>query len=121
MWKNLNEFYSQNPIRRASPEADYGAHWLQSPWRSTWRVAYVKDTGEVYALYQGQQQGPVVLLGKVKADPTPTGEDQWSPAAPLYYETLNKILNNWPKVCGSTNNGLQWIKDQIAKAHQQAD
>ena len=51
MWKNLDEFYNQNPARRSSPETDYGAQWLQHPWRSKWRVAYIKDTGEVYALH----------------------------------------------------------------------
>ena len=79
-FKNVGEFYSDNSARRRSPEADYGVHWKLEGWPNSWRVSYVRDTGEIYAVQQeatrtgilptgeiiianGLEEGPVLLLG----------------------------------------------------------
>ena len=81
------------------PEADYGVHWRQHPWPGAWRVSYVRDTGEVYALHQ--DQGPLLVLGWVAPDPQE-----------IYYATLELILDGWPAVCGQ-RNGLGWVKERL--------
>ena len=84
-FKNVGEFYSDNSARRRSPEADYGVHWKLEGWPNSWRVSYVRDTGEIYAVHQGQiqtgilptgeiiianglEEGPVLLLGHFPID-----------------------------------------------------
>ena len=79
-FKNVEEFYSDNSARRRSPEADYGVHWKLEGWPNSWRVSYVRDTGEIYAVQQeatrtgilptgeiiianGLEEEPVLLLG----------------------------------------------------------
>ena len=68
-FKHLEHFYSANPARRFSPEAGYGVHWRRTGWTGNWRVSYVRDTGEVYALPGGPGDGPLLLLGTFPPDP----------------------------------------------------
>ena len=67
LYQTLQAFYDADPRRGCSPEADYGVHWRQHPWPGTWRVSYVKATGEVYALHQ--DQGPLLVPGLGGAGP----------------------------------------------------
>ena len=99
LYRTLQAFYDADPRRRRSPEADYGAHWRQHPWPGTWRVSYVRDTGEVYALHQ--DQGPLLILSWVAPDPQE-----------IYYATLDLILDGWPAVCGQRNS-LDWVKESL--------
>ena len=84
---NVQEFYNDNHARRTSPEADYGSQWT-TPDRQSYRVSYIQDTGEVYAVnLSGITEGPVHLLGLVPPDPVP---DQ---SREHYYRTLDNILD----------------------------
>ena len=57
IFEGLEHFESTEPARRSSPDIDYGFHWRLTGWTGSWRVSYVRDTGEVYALHGGQKQG----------------------------------------------------------------
>jgi hypothetical protein len=97
--------------RHFSPEADYGVHWHDGDERwPEWRVSYIRDTGEVYAVCTGRGLGPVWLLGVVPADPVT------NPDRETYYRTLDKILGGWAdwEVSGMR---LQWIIGRLA-AHR---
>ncbi len=84
-FENIEAFYSDNSARRRSPAADYGVHWRLEGWPNSWRVSYVRDTGEIYAVQQGPrrsgilptreivittspEEGPVLLLGHFPID-----------------------------------------------------
>ena len=120
------EFYSDNPARRRSPETDYGVHWRLDGWAGTWRVSYVRDTGEVYAVFQGPTQsgrlptgeiiiatgpeeGPVLLLGHFPWKPSDLEE-----AGPrdVYYRSLELLLEGWPERCVQPN-GLVWVIEKL--------
>ena len=106
MYRSIEEFYDTDPSRRHSNEADYGAHWRVHPWR----VSYVRDTGEVYAVRQnGRPQGRVLVLGVVPADEV-TDERR-----DLYYRTQEGVLEGWPEPCTRTE-GLWWVRDRLAAA-----
>ena len=101
------EFYSDNPARRRSPETDYGVHWKLEGWPNSWRVSYVRDTGEVYAMFQGPTQfgqlptgETVVSIGKEEGSVLLLGHFPWQPsdmeeAGPrdVYYHGLEHLLS----------------------------
>ena len=98
------EFYTENPDRRWSEEADYGGYWRLEPWEGRWRVSYVRKTGEVYAVNHGV--GPVIVLGWVQPDPVADERKE------LYYRTLEKVLEGW----GEARRGgwsLKWVAERL--------
>ena len=106
---NIEAFYSENEARRRSPEADYGVWWRDGGSRESWRVSYVRDTGEVYAV-----QGAVEVLGVVppdQEDPLVPGRRVWGRT---YYRTLDRILEGWSEHCGRLNS-LAWVREQLAE------
>ena len=107
MFRTLDDYYAGDLRRRCSPEADYGVHWRLTPWDYYWRVSYVRDTGEVYAVHQGSTIGPVFVLAIVKPDPVPDGDRRL-----LYYATLDAILDGWPEQCGRPDS-LRWVRDRL--------
>ena len=121
-FKNVEEFYSNNSARLRSPEADYGVHWKLEGWPNSWRVSYVRDTGEIYAVHQGPirtgilptgeiiianglEEGPVLMLGHFPIDQETGPRD-------VYYHSLEKHLEGWPERCGLPN-GLVWVIDKL--------
>ena len=121
-FKNVDEFYSDNSARRRSPEADYGVHWKLDGWPNSWRVSYVRDTGEIYAVHQGPiqtgilptgeiiianglEEGPVLLLGLFPIDEEDGPRD-------VYYRSLEKHLEGWPERCVQPN-GLVWVIEKL--------
>ena len=70
-YTSLERFYSQDPRRRYSGEADYGCYWRRHyyPNATRWRVSYVEATGEIYAVeLGGENDGRVVVIGVVLPD-----------------------------------------------------
>ena len=127
-FEDLESFYSDNPARRRSPEAGYGVHWRLAGWAGTWRVSYVRDTGEVYALFQGPTQvgvlptgetfvssgkgaSPVLALGTFPVDENAKPSD-------VYYRGLEQFLADWTKHCGEPN-GLAWMIQRIGEAQDE--
>ena len=64
-FKNVEEFHSDSSALRFSPEADYGVHWKLEGWPNSWRVSYVRDTGEVYAVQQGPISSGILPTGEI--------------------------------------------------------
>jgi hypothetical protein len=112
---SLEAFYNDRPPaeRRYSPEADYGVHWHDSDrtWPS-WRVSYVKATGEVCAV---ELRSPfrVRVLGVIPADNPAEDPGRHGGGWGRYYFTLDAILDGWadPDVSG---HDLAWIERKLA-------
>ena len=124
-FRDLKSFYNDNPARLSSPEADYGAHWRLDGWSGTWRVSYVRNTGEVYAVRQGpycmgtlptgetfvspgQGESPVLVLGIFPPDPDAGPAD-------IYYRGLDAHLKEWPRRSFQPD-GLKWLMDRMTKS-----
>ena len=104
VYLTLEDFYANRPERRNREEADYGVHWRLEGWPHKWRVSYVRNTGEIYAVHQQLQgindserpssYGPLFVVGQVPPDPVPEGN-----LRQLFYQTLEDILDGWPAHC----------------------
>ncbi len=110
MYPTLEAYYAADERRRRSEEADYGVHWRLHGWEYRWRVSYVRNTGEIYAVHQGATIGPVFILGYMVPDPV-SGRGRGS----LFYRTLDDILSGWPEYC-TRQDGLNWLRDRLARA-----
>ena len=64
MYPTLDAYYAADERRLRSEEADYGVRWRLDGWEYRWRVSYVRNTGEIYAVNQGCTIGPVFVLAR---------------------------------------------------------
>ena len=113
MYPTLEAYYAADERRLRSEECDYGVHWRLDSWEYRWRVSYVRNTGEIYAVHQGSTIGPVFILATVEPDPVPDGDRR-----SLFYATLENILDGWPEQCGRPDS-QRWIRDRLASADVQ--
>ena len=105
-YATLKEFYDANQTRRQSPEADYGVHWTKAGDQARWRVSYIRDTGEIYTLRQGDpKNSPVEILGTHRADTVPEGE--------LWYASLESRLVGWAEACPRPDS-LAWLRGRLS-------
>ena len=102
IFNSIEDFYGKDERRRTSPEADYGVHWRQSGFRGRFRISYVKDTEEIYAVQDGEKL--VIVLGKFPAD-----------QADLYYGTLDRALEDWAEQCPQNQDGLSWVIQRLER------
>ena len=112
MYPTLQAFYdADREGRLRSEEADYGVMWRLDGWEGQWRVAYVRNTGEIYATQDrvASGAGPVFVLGRIPADDVAEG------VRGVFYSSLDALLEGWPKLCGQPD-GLRWLHDRIRAA-----
>lgn len=93
-WIAKSEFFTEKRLR--SPEIDFGVWWRNGKEYPTFRVSYIKDTGEFYAI--NNQTKTVSLLGKIK----PTDS----------YEEAEHVLKSWSEECGGMYS-LDWVRNKI--------
>lgn len=110
-FKDVEDFYDQNPDRRFSEEADYGVHWRLAHPFERFRVSYIKATGELYQVGDGGR-GPVILLGTFPVDQD-AGDDWRRP----WYKGLNRHLregepDGWGHQCTKPNS-LLWLLSRL--------
>lgn len=111
-YPTLRAFYDDDLRRCRSEETDYGSLWRVTGSPYTWRVSYVKATGEIYAVQLRRCEGPVYVLGVVPPDP----EDRRSWPRRHYYDTLDRVLEGHPKAARNPD-AFGWIRGRI-NAHQ---
>jgi hypothetical protein len=90
----LNDFYAEDPRRARSRERDLGLRWRGLD-RSTYRAAWVADTGELYTVRHGSstEAGRVTVLARLGAD------------------RLERELDGWREVCDSGEPGTyEWLR-----------
>ena len=108
MYPTLEAYYADDERRLRSEECDYGAHWRLKGWEGLWRISYVRDIGEIYAVHQGSTLGPVFILAIIPLDPEAYGDRK-----SLFYATLDGILDGQPEQCGRPDS-LRRVKDRLA-------
>jgi hypothetical protein len=94
----LQEFYASDPRRAHSHEVDYGSLWRESAPVPTYRLAWVENTGELYAVQLSEadeRNDPVEVLGVL-----------WS------WQQVDSCLAGWPERCGGQRS-LLWARERV--------
>jgi hypothetical protein len=98
---DIEEFYDQDPRRRASDEIEFGREWSEGERR--FEVSWVADTGEVYVMAEpysrreiSTESVTVEILGVVK------GRD-----------AINSVLAGWQEAMAKPNS-LAWVRERVA-------
>ena len=99
---NLDSFYDDNPLRLRSEQAHYGYWWTDDSPAVRWRVSYIQDTGEVYAVADTIGEG-MKLLGVV-----PLGARKVSAL-----RTLDKLMEGWREL---PHRELSWVRHRLELA-----
>jgi len=98
---DIEEFYDQDPRRRASDEIEFGREWSEAGLR--FEVSWVADTGEVYVMGEpysrreiSTESVTVEVLGVIK------GQD-----------AINSSLAGWREAMAKPNS-LAWVRERVA-------
>ena len=57
-YEDESAFHAADPRRKASDEVDLGATWRSPGSEDAWRLAWLRDTGELYLCSAGGYPGP---------------------------------------------------------------
>ena len=98
---DIEEFYDQDPRRRASDEVQFGRQWYEDDMR--YEVAWVADTGEVYAMAEPYSRRGITtesltveILGVVEGR-----------------EAIDAALTGWQDAM-SQPDGVAWVRARVA-------
>jgi hypothetical protein len=98
---DIEEFYDQDPRRRASDEIEFGREWSEGDLR--FEVSWVADTGEVYVMGEpysrreiSTESVTVEVLGVIKGR-----------------EAVNSALAAWQEAMAEPNS-LAWVRERVA-------
>ena len=98
---DIEEFYDQDPRRRASDETEFGREWSEDDRR--FEVSWIADTGEVYVMAEpysrreiSTESVTVEVLGVIK------GRD-----------AINSALAGWREAMAKPNS-LTWMRARVA-------
>ena len=98
---DIEEFYDQDPRRRASDEIEFGREWSEDDRR--FEISWVADTGEVYVMAEPYSRGEistesvtVEVLGVIN------GRD-----------AIDSALAGWREAMAKPNS-LTWMRERVA-------
>ena len=109
---NIEEYYGENAERRYSVEADYGFHWRLDGEPERWRVSYVRNTGEVYAVRLAERapgRDVVEVLGTFPGRPGAGCTDIYYRGLDAPTWTAGGCAAGCPGACRGCGNGWRWL------------
>ena len=96
-WPDEQAFHTADPRRRQSGEIDFGATWREQGSADAWRVAWLRDTGELYRCradaYDGSCSDVTVL-------------------AVLAEDAVEQVLDGW-REAREGDDGLGWLGERM--------
>jgi hypothetical protein len=96
---SLEAFYAASSMRARSREVDVGLYWREGYDGPTCRAAWIRDTGEVYAVRHGRPEdggGRVEILGRFAGEPE-----------------MRRAFDGWREVCGQPDS-TSWLRRRAA-------
>ena len=91
-------FQTADPRRRTSDEVDFGATWRVAGSDDAWRLAWLRETGELYVCSAGGYPGPsqqVRVLAVIPAE-----------------HDLDLVLDGW-REHRAAEDGLTWLAGRV--------
>ena len=97
---DIEEFYDQDPRRRASDEIEFGHEWYENGLR--FEVAWVVDTGEVYSMAEDSRRRVSTQSVTVEVLAVIEGRD-----------AINSVLTGWQDAM-SQPDSLAWVRARLS-------
>jgi hypothetical protein len=97
-----NVFHTADPRRRSSDEVDLGATWRAAGSEGSedaWRLAWLRDTGELYLCQAGGYPGPSQHVRVLAVVPTEA--------------ELDALLDGW-RDHRTDEDGLAWLRSRLS-------
>src|SRR5262249_13209449 len=100
---DIDEFYDQDPRRRASEEIEFGTEWYENGLR--FEVCWIVDTGELYVMAEPYSRREISAASvTVEILAVIHGRD-----------TVNSLLAGWRDEMAKPN-GLAWVRARVPPA-----
>ena len=97
-WPDEQAFQAADPRRRSSSEVDLGATWRYSGQPDAHRVAWLRDTGELYLCKADGYDGSCTDVGVLAVIPSE--------------ELLDTVLYGWQDA-RTAPDGLEWLLGRL--------
>ncbi len=100
-WPDESAFHADNPVRRSSAELDLGATWRWGASNDAWRLAWVRDTGELYVCRADGYDGSctdVAVLAVLRSE-----------------DAVDVVLDGW-REHRTDPDGLAWLDARLTSA-----
>jgi hypothetical protein len=93
-------FQTADPRRRTSDEVDLGATWRDPGSDDLWRLAWLRETGELYVCQAGGYPGPSAHVRVIAIVPTEA--------------ELDVLLDGWREQ-RTSDDGLAWLRSRVSR------
>ena len=109
---NIEEFYDEDPRRRASDEIEYGTDWTDSKGVRC-EISWIADTGEIYAMAEPTEPigsdgfGDLYVQG-MPADAVTVELLGHSPSR----EDVEQVLEGWAEAMAEPGS-LNWVRARV--------
>jgi hypothetical protein len=103
MSMDMEDFYDQDPRRRASDELEFGREWSENGLR--FEVSWIADTGEVYVMAEPYSRREITTAS-VTVEVLGVSEGR---------DAINSALAGWREAMAKPNS-LAWVRERIAGA-----
>lgn len=97
-WPDEQAFHQEDPRRRQSAEVDFGATWRYDGDSEAYRVAWLRDTGELYACKADGYDGSCTEVSVLAVVPSE--------------ELLDALLFGW-REAQQAADGLDWLHSRL--------
>ncbi len=94
-------FHDADPRRRTSDEVDLGATWRFAGGSDAWRLAWLRETGELYLCQSGGYPAPGQQVRILTVVPTEA--------------ELDVLMDGW-REHRTDEDGLVWLRNRLAPA-----
>ncbi len=94
-------FHRADPRRRTSDEVDLGATWRAAGSDAAWRLAWLRETGELYLCEAGGYPGPSQHVRVLTVVPSEGA--------------LDELIEGW-REHRTDEDGLAWLRTRLSPA-----
>lgn len=111
---NIHEFYEADERRRTSEEVEFGDGWTEhADPHATYRIHWVADTGEVYAVREPHPGGILArYLDELDVDQADVDALKVEILGAADRTAVETALAGWPEAMGHRDS-LGWARDRV--------
>jgi hypothetical protein len=99
---DIEEFYDQDPRRRASDEIEFGREWSENDRR--FEVSWVADTGELYVMAEPYSRRHEISTESVTVEVLGVIDGR---------DAINSVLAGWQEAMAEPDS-LAWVRERVA-------